>query len=125
MQMAASIPAELKLPGMRKKGLLRDALAPWLPADILQRPKQGFCVPMASWLRNELHSYASEILLDSVTCSRGYFRREEIARLLERHSRGTEDHANQIWALLVHELWHREFIDAAPRASGPARLATA
>jgi asparagine synthase (glutamine-hydrolysing) len=124
MQMAASIPAELKLPGTRKKGLLRDALAPWLPADILQRPKQGFCVPMASWLRNDLRGFAAEILLDPLTERRGYFRRSELSRLLERHSQGIADHGNQIWALLVQELWHREFIDGSPQASDASTLAT-
>ena len=47
MEFAAALPAELKLRGTRKKGLLRDALRPWLPAEILDRPKQGFCVPLA------------------------------------------------------------------------------
>lgn len=111
MQLAASIPAELKLPDMRKKGLLRDALRPWLPGDILDRPKQGFCVPMADWLRNDLREFAVEILLDRTSRERGYFREAAVRDLLEDHSRSREDHSNRIWALLVHELWHREFID--------------
>ena len=125
MQMAASIPAELKLPGMRKKGLLRDALKPWLPAGILERPKQGFCVPMASWLRNDLHQFACDVLLDPLTTSRGYFRSDEVGRLLRRHAEGTADHANQIWALLVQELWHREFIDGVSTTPTTVALATA
>jgi asparagine synthase (glutamine-hydrolysing) len=113
MQLAASIPADLKLPSMRKKGLLRDALKPWLPADILERPKQGFCVPMADWLRGDLRDFAADTLLDRAARSRGYFREASVRSLLTDHANGRGDHSNRIWALLVHELWHREFVDRA------------
>ena len=117
MQMAASIPSELKLPGMRKKGLLRDAVAPWLPEEILRRPKQGFSVPIAHWLRHDLRDFAADILLDPSTRARGYFREASVVDLLERHNAGTADHASEIWALLVEELWHREFVDETSAAS--------
>jgi asparagine synthase (glutamine-hydrolysing) len=125
VQFAASIPAELKLPRLRKKGLLRDALAPWLPADILRRPKQGFCVPMAHWMRNDLRPFAAEVLLDPVSLGRGYFREDAVRRLLDEHALGKADHANRIWTLLVEELWHREFVDGvtAPAASGALAFA--
>ena len=111
MQFAASIPAPLKLPRMRKKGLLRDALQPWLPEDILTRPKQGFSVPLADWLRTDLYGFASEVLLDARSHDRGYFRAGAVSELLHSHRRGSEDNASRIWALLIHELWHREFVD--------------
>ncbi len=123
MEMAASIPAALKLPGMRKKGLLRDALIPWIPEEILRRPKQGFCVPMAQWLRQDLRDFAAEILLDPITRGRGYFREEAVRDVLERHRNGVADHASQIWALLVEELWQREFVDQQSSASALPSLA--
>ena len=124
MQLAASIPGDLKLPGTRKKGLLRDALRPWLPDEILDRPKQGFCVPMAHWLRTDLRGYSRDILLDPVARGRGYFHEAAVSDMLDRHARGVEDHANVIWALLVHELWHRDFIDGSPSTDAPRVLAT-
>jgi asparagine synthase (glutamine-hydrolysing) len=129
MELAASIPAELRVPGMRKKGLLRDALRPWLPDEILERPKQGFCVPMAEWLRGDLRELAREILLDPGTSGRGYFREESVRRLLEEHTTRARDHSNRIWALMVHELWHREFVDRVrpevPAVSGVSTSAYA
>jgi asparagine synthase (glutamine-hydrolysing) len=125
MEFAASIPAELKLPGMRKKGLLRDAVRPWLPAEILDRPKQGFCVPMAEWLRGDLRAMASEVLLDRATLDRGYFREAAVRTLLGRHERSEADNSNMIWALLVHELWHRELVDAGPSGAQPLGLVAA
>ena len=125
MEFAASIPAELKLPGMRKKGLLRDAVRPWLPPEVLDLPKQGFCVPMAEWLRGDLREMAANVLLDRATLDRGYFREDAVRSLLTRHERNEADNSNLIWSLLVHELWHREFIDHGSSSSRPAGLVAA
>lgn len=111
MEFAATIPSELKLKGMEKKIILRDALRGWIPNEILDRPKMGFGVPLAEWFRADLAGYVHEVLLDRATIERGYFREEYIRRLLERHVAGGEDGSNRIWALLVHELWHRAFVD--------------
>jgi asparagine synthase (glutamine-hydrolysing) len=112
MELAASIPAELKIRGTEKKWILRSALRGWVPDEILDRPKQGFVVPLDAWLRGDLRSLAHEVLLDPATLARGFFRRASLERLLARHAAGTEGEANRIWALMMFELWHREFIDA-------------
>ncbi len=111
MQMAASLPAELKLRGTEKKVGLRDALRAWLPDDILDRPKRGFEVPIADWLRGDLRDYAHELLLDSTARGRGYFRESYVRDILRRHEAGAEDNARRIWSLLIFESWHRELID--------------
>jgi len=115
----------VKLPGMRKKGLLRDAVRPWLPPEVLDLPKQGFCVPMAEWLRGDLREMVPNVLLDSATLNRGYFREDAVRSLLTRHERNEADNSNMIWSLLVHELWHREFIDHGAGSSQPAGLVAA
>ena len=112
MQLAASIPASLKVRGSEKKWILREALRAWLPGDLLDRPKQGFSVPLSAWLRTDLRSWSREILLDPVTLGRGYFRREAVESLLERHAAGVDADDQRIWSLLMLELWHREYIDA-------------
>ena len=113
MQLAASIPASLKVRGSEKKWILREALRGWLPDDILDRPKQGFSVPLSGWLRGDLRAWAREVLLDRETLDRGYFRTAARSPgLLDRHAAGGDDDDKRIWALLMLELWHREFIDA-------------
>ena len=120
MQLAASIPASLKVRRSQKKWILREAFRGRLPDDILDRPKQGFTVPMSSWLRTDLRSWARDILLDRETLARGYFEPGYVAGLLDRHDAGADGDDRRIWALLMLELWHREFIDtpatAQPRA---------
>jgi asparagine synthase (glutamine-hydrolysing) len=112
MQLAASIPAALKVRRGQKKWILREALRPWLPGEILDRPKQGFSVPLSTWLRGPLRTWAEDILLDPATVQRGYFRRASVEQLLARHAAGTDAESKRIWALVMLELWHREYVDA-------------
>jgi asparagine synthase (glutamine-hydrolysing) len=126
MELAASLPAELKLRGMEKKVVLRDALRGWIPESILDRPKQGFGVPIPEWFRNDLRDYVCDVLLDPVTLDRGYFRQQYVRSMLDSHFQGREDTSPRLWALLMLELWHREFVDKAPRPMrASARLAEA
>lgn len=107
-----SLPTRLKLGwlGVATKKLLRDAFADLLPPEIRTRDKMGFGVPIAHWLRGELRDYARDVLLSPECLGRGYFRPETIRRLLDEHQASHTDHADRLWALLVLELWHREFM---------------
>lgn len=116
MQLAASIPASLKVRGREKKWILREALRGWLPDEILDRPKQGFSVPLSMWLRTDLRDWSRDVLLDRTTTDRGYFDRHAVRRLLDRHDGGADDDGKRVWALLMLELWHRDFVDAPPVA---------
>lgn len=122
MEFAASIPADMKVRGREKKWILREALRPWLPGEILDRPKQGFTVPVGEWFRGELRADVSDALLDPGSLARGYFRREPVQAMLERHLSGTSDESKRLWALYMLELWHREFVDRTP---APAPLSAA
>lgn len=120
MELAAAIPAQLKIRGTEKKWILREALRGWVPDAVLDRPKHGFTVPLSAWLRNDLRHWSREVLLDRATLGRGYFEEESVRRLLDRHDAGSDVDANRIWALLMLELWHREFIDVPVRALASA-----
>ena len=113
MQFAASIPAAMKLRGMEKKRILRDSLRAWLPDTILDRPKQGFSVPMAEWLRGELREYSREVLLDPASLSGQRFRPGAVEGLLDEHVAGS-DHSQRIWALMMLELWRTEVVEPQP-----------
>jgi asparagine synthase (glutamine-hydrolysing) len=119
MELAASLPADMKLQGLEKKVALRAALRSWLPDEILDRPKMGFGVPIVDWFRHDLREYVEEILLDRVARDRGYFSERYVRALLDRHILGVEDNSYKIWALLMYELWQREFVD------GPLRVPAA
>jgi asparagine synthase (glutamine-hydrolysing) len=71
----------------------------------------GFSAPIANWFRKDLREMAYDILLSPRALQRGYFQPKVIASLLAEHSVGKEDHAEDLWDLLVLELWHQMFID--------------
>ncbi|MGW2428806.1 asparagine synthase (glutamine-hydrolyzing) [Streptomyces sp. NPDC001640] len=118
MEWAAGLPTQLKVRGGTTKYLLKKALRDWLPHEVLHRPKQGFGVPMAHWLRTDLRDVAWDVLTDRTATDRGLFRPEAVRTLLREHEAG-EDHARRIWALMQFELWHRRFVDR-PQPVPPA-----
>jgi len=115
LEWAGRLPTRLKVNRRGTKYLFKAAMAPWLPPEILHRRKQGFGVPLASWLRGELRDLTHGVLTDDTARGRGLFRPAAVAELLDRHDRGL-DESRRLWALVQFELWHRRFLDPAPSA---------
>jgi asparagine synthase (glutamine-hydrolysing) len=115
MEFAASLPRVWKVTAGQNKKILKDAYDGILPHDLLYRRKMGFSLPIAQWFRTDLYGYVRELLLDSRSVGRGYFRREAIETLIEEHKRG-RNHALRLWALVMLEHWHREILEAPLRA---------
>ena len=115
MEWAAGLPGDLKIRGGTTKYLLKRALGDWLPAHLLERPKMGFGVPLASWLRTGLRPLAHDLLTDATARDRGLFDPRTVARLLSEHA-GGQDHSNRIWTLMQFELWHRTHLPVRPPA---------
>jgi asparagine synthase (glutamine-hydrolysing) len=111
MEFAASLPSHLKLRGRETKYILKRAVSPLLPAEIIDRPKKGFSVPLDEWFRNDLRDMAGDLLLDGHFANRGYFRARAVERMLHEHWSGVTSWHNQLWTLLMLECWHRRFID--------------
>jgi asparagine synthase (glutamine-hydrolysing) len=110
LEFAASLPPHHKLNGREGKYILKRAIADRVPQSILQRPKTGFPVPYEGWIRKELKTFISDILLDRRTQQRGYFAPGVYEKLIAENSRhGT--FPKEIFSLLVLELWHRAFLD--------------
>jgi asparagine synthase (glutamine-hydrolysing) len=119
LEFAARLPRNQKVRGWKMKYLLKKALSKHMPSEILHRRKVGFPVPYENWLRHDLKDLFTDILLDSKSISRGYFRKSAILELFKHNSRSTP-YSNEIFSLVVLELWHRAFIDRqeTPSESG-------
>jgi asparagine synthase (glutamine-hydrolysing) len=112
-EFAAGLPARMKLRGRTTKWALKElASRRGLPADLVGRRKQGFGVPVGTWLRGELRPWVEDLLLDSRNLGRGYFDPQEVRRLLREHLDGSADHTYRVWNLAVLEQWHRSWVDA-------------
>jgi asparagine synthase (glutamine-hydrolysing) len=114
VEFVQKIPIAMKIRGRDTKYIFKRAMRGILPDEIIDRPKQGFDVPINKWLNNELRSMLDDVLNDSRTRQRGYFNRRAIESLVQEHRRGRRDNARHLWGLLTLELWHRAFIDRQP-----------
>ena len=119
---AAALPAKHRVHGLRKKVLLRKAVAPLVPSEIVRGKKRGFSIPAAAWLRGELEPFARETLSAETLRRQGYFRPEAVTTLLERHVAGKEDLSRQLWGLLAFTLWHEHHVDREPAPLASERM---
>jgi asparagine synthase (glutamine-hydrolysing) len=119
IEFAAGLPSEMKYHGRTSKYLLKRFAERRVPPSVIHRPKMGFSIPLAAWLRGELRPMGEDLLLSDRALGRSYFRAETIRGMWDRHQRGERNHSHHLWALMVLELWHRLFIDE----SGPTDVA--
>jgi asparagine synthase (glutamine-hydrolysing) len=111
------IPASLKMKGLETKHIFKRAVRELVPAAILERPKQGFGVPIQQWINQQLRERVHGTLTEARTEQRGYTEPRYVRVLLDEHERGRRDHSSELWALFMLELWHRTFVDA-PAGAG-------
>ncbi len=104
-ELAMSLATPLKVRGTAKKRLLRSALAPLLPGEILRGPKQGFSIPLAGWLRGPLQPFARELLSPATLARQGLLDPAAVTPLLDAHCAGREDLSRQLWGLMALTLW--------------------
>jgi asparagine synthase (glutamine-hydrolysing) len=102
---AMSLATPLKVRGFAKKRLLRRALAPLLPREILRGPKQGFSIPVAAWLRGPLESFVREVLSPEALSRQGWLDPVTVGGVIDRHCSGKEDLSRQLWGLMAFTLW--------------------
>jgi asparagine synthase (glutamine-hydrolysing) len=107
VEWVATLPSDLKLRGQEGKYLFKKALEPMLPHDVLYRPKMGFAVPLARWLRGPLREQTRQALQQGALAQTGWFNPSTIARLLDQHERGQMDHAQPLWVLLMFDAFLR------------------
>lgn len=103
--MALGLATPLKVRGPAKKRLLRRALAPLLPREILRAPKQGFSIPLAAWLRGPLEGFARETLSAATLERQGCLDPAAVGPMIDRHCAGREDLSRQLWGLMAFTLW--------------------
>jgi len=111
IEMAARMPPNLKLRGLKRKYILKRALEKVLPRDVVWRKKAGFGAPIRSWLRGPLLPMVNDLLSEEAVRHRGLFRPKEVKRVVDDNFSGREDNNLQVFQLMGLELWHRQFID--------------
>jgi len=126
LEWATSLTPEWKMRGGKQKYMLKKlAQRVGVPREVLDRPKQGFALPLVHWTRHDLKDMIMSVLLEPRTLQRGYFKPEAVRQLLDEHFRQRRNHSGRIWRLLAFELWHRNYLEAIPRPETGIPLAAA
>ena len=107
----ATLPSNLKVRGQEGKYLLKKALEPQLPAEVLYRPKMGFSVPLAQWFRGPLKQRVRDAVLGERLASTGWFNRDYLEHLVDAHQSGASDYSAPLWSLVMFEAFLRNVVD--------------
>lgn len=105
------LPMDVKIRGGQGKWLLRQVLHKHVPESLFDRPKQGFSVPIAEWLRGDLKDWAQELLNEDRLRKQGLLNYLIIGNLWEEHQKGRGNHAQKLWTVLMFQAWHKEWIE--------------
>ncbi len=101
------LPLEFKIKNGAGKQILRDLLSRQVSRELFERPKMGFSVPVASWLRNELKEWMCDSLDETSLRSQGFFNPDYVRKLMADHLAGKKDHANKLWTILAFQTWYK------------------
>ena len=109
MELAFSMPGDLKIRGGTRKYVLKHALRGLIPDHILDRKKEGFSIPMKQWLKRDLKPLMERLLAPERLAARGLIDPSETRRLIDEHCAGRANHAHVLFSLMVFERWAEEF----------------
>jgi asparagine synthase (glutamine-hydrolysing) len=107
VEFALNLPAHMKLNGGRTKSILRHAVKDLVPQSVLEKPKEGFSIPMKQWLCTSLKPMMLDLLSKTALQKHGYFNHAVVAEWIQEHLDGRVNHSHRLWALMVFEMWHQ------------------
>jgi asparagine synthase (glutamine-hydrolysing) len=110
VEWGVSLPRRFKIKGLETKHILKDVARSLVPAELIDRPKMGFGIPRAEWLRTGMKEMIIDTLTDTTATQRGWFNSIEVRKILDIHMAG-EDKDNLLWPMLMLELWAKTWLD--------------
>ncbi len=110
IEWGVSLPRKYKIKGFETKHILKDVARSLVPANLIDRPKMGFGIPRAEWLRTEMKELVIDTLTDTTASQRGWLDPVQVKKVLDFHMSG-QDKDNLIWPMLMLELWARTWLD--------------
>ena len=110
VEWGVSLPRKYKIKGLETKHILKDVARSLVPTELIDRPKMGFGIPRAEWLRSGMKEMVVDTLTDTTATQRGWFNPSEVRKVIDTHMAG-EDKDNLLWPMLMLELWARTWLD--------------
>ncbi|MFQ5865490.1 MAG: asparagine synthase (glutamine-hydrolyzing) [bacterium] len=118
VELTATIPSRLKLKGTKTKSILKRAMKDILPAEILNRGKEGFSIPIKNWLKTDLKSLMLDVLEPQRIKKEGFFDPAYVQQLTDEHLNGIENHSHRLWAMMVFGIWQDLYLRREPNHRG-------
>jgi asparagine synthase (glutamine-hydrolysing) len=112
VELAVNLPPRMKLHRGQTKRILKQAMVKRLPSEVLNKPKQGFSIPLKNWLRGPLKPLMMDLLSHDQVNKRGYFNPNCVSAWVREHLDRTVNHSHRLWALMVFELWNEQIMDS-------------
>jgi asparagine synthase (glutamine-hydrolysing) len=107
VEWASSLPSDVKLHNGEGKYILKKALEPYLPEDIMYRPKKGFSIPVASWFRGPLRAQVRAAVLSPLLLDTGIFNPAYLRHMVDQHESGANDYSASLWSVMMFEAFLR------------------
>lgn len=105
VEFAWRLPSHLKVRDGKGKWLLREVLTRYIPSELMERPKQGFSVPIAQWMREPLRDWAETLLNESRLKQEGYLNASQVRSAWKNHLAGRGHHEHDLWCVLMFQAW--------------------
>ena len=102
---ALNLSSNKKFPNLQPKGLLKNLLECYVPRELFDRPKQGFGLPLAEWIRGPLRSWVEDMLAPAMLSKHNYFNANVIQLCLKEHMNGSRNWEQKIWIVLMFQMW--------------------
>jgi len=119
VEWSAGIPSRLKLRGREGKYIFKKALEPYVPAEVMYRPKMGFAVPLSGWFRGALRDRVRQAVCGPTLAETGMFDQAYLARLVDEHQSGVREHSAILWSLLMFDSFLRQVHGGVPAIAAP------
>jgi asparagine synthase (glutamine-hydrolysing) len=110
IEFMAKLPGDYKVRKLHLKFLLKRVAMRILPASIINRPKAGFTIPIAHWLRSELRDMMMDTLSREKIAAHGLFDHSRIAKMVDSHVTGVQDCSRPLWTLMMFHLWYDRYV---------------
>lgn len=110
IEYVATLPGDLKIKNGNVKYILKRAVEDLLPEGLINRPKEGFLMPINAWLLDHLRDFVEDLLGPKQLEEQGIFKPDAVKRLLSEHYGGTYNHGNRIWSMVMLQIWWRKYI---------------
>jgi len=110
MEFAASLPGAMKIKNGRSKHILKEAVRGLIPEAVIDRPKEGFIIPIDKWLLNEMRPFVEELLAPDRLSLHGLVRAESVQKLLNEHYSKSANHSPRIWNLMMFQRWWEAYV---------------